>query len=185
MPRILNRLPIPTRDEIAFVRGEMVRIKAHEMIVWVSLSARSVLNLPTDAPRFPAILDTAHTHNFSIQEQHLVRWSGLRPEMLPVLGTLRQAGRRIPLHTADVWICCNRPGQRDQILDRTPHRLILPRGIAVYTSEAGFPRLPLLGLRAILSNRLHLAIDGQRGEAWLRTSHWFSGILRTLRLPPY
>jgi hypothetical protein len=73
MPRILDRLPIPTRDDVTFVGGEQVRIKAYEIIVWVSLQPERVVDWNPRTPRFPAILDTAHTHNFSIQEQHLIR----------------------------------------------------------------------------------------------------------------
>jgi hypothetical protein len=180
MPKILDRLPIPTKDDIASVQGEMVRIKAHEIIVWVSLSMPNVVELAPNVHRFPAILDIAHTHNFSIQEQHLIRWAGLRPEMLHVLGGIRQAGRRLPLHEADVWLHRNRPGQRDELLDRPPHRLILSRGIAVHPSESGFPRLPLLGLRAIVSNRLHLAVDGECQSVNLRAPDWRTRLLRWL-----
>ena len=30
-------------------------------------------------PRFPAILDTGHNHNFSIRHQHLVNWASIDP----------------------------------------------------------------------------------------------------------
>lgn len=69
--------------------------------------------------------------------------------------------------------------------DASPYCLELPRGIAVYPTEGEFPRLPLLGLRALISNRLHLAVDGGRGEAWLRSRHWLIRALEVLGLPPY
>jgi len=183
MAKILSRLPIATKDDAVSVREEMVRVKAYEVIVWVSLSVKHVLELARGTPRFPAILDTAHTHNFSIQEQQLIRWASIRPEMLHLVGALRQAGQRVPLHAADVWVHRNQPGERDRLLDVPPQRLILPRGIAVYPSGSAFPRLPLLGLRALISNRLHLVIDGEHREATLRTGNWFSRLLRTLRVP--
>jgi hypothetical protein len=167
MPRILDRLPIATRDDVVFVRDEMVRVKGYEVVVWVSLTVEQALAWE-GTPRIPAILDTAHTHNFSIREEQLIRWAGLRPEALRPVGHLRHEGRRLPLHAADVWLHPNRPGHRDQFLDRPPFRLELPRGIAVYPSDSRFPRLPLLGLRALISNRLHLAIDGARALASLR-----------------
>jgi hypothetical protein len=105
--------------------------------------------------------------------------------MLRGLGTIRHTGRRIPLHAADVWLHRNRPGERDQLLDVPPFRLELPRGIAVSASEGRFPRLPLLGLRALLGNQLHLTVSGERDAAWLRTPHWFLRVLQALRLPPY
>jgi hypothetical protein len=178
MPRILDRVPIAVRDGLISVPRGVAHIKAYEILIWVSLGPKkSGGKWEPGLPRFPAILDTAHTHNFSIQEQHLLQWVRLQPGMLDLLGNIRHAGRRLPLHAANVWIHRNEPGQRDRFLDRAPHLLELPRGIAVYPREAGFPRLPLLGLRALLTNRLHLTLDGERSCASLRTPRrfWFFG----------
>ena len=50
---------------------------------------------------------------------------------------------------------------------------MVPDGIAIYPSDdADYPRLPLLGLRAILKNNLKLIIDGQRKHASLRSPLW-------------
>jgi hypothetical protein len=59
-------------------------------------------------------------------------------------------------------------------------RLIVPRGIAVYPDGVLYPRLPLLGLRAHLSNHLHLTIDGERAAVTLRTPDWRTRLLRWL-----
>src|ERR1043165_2241233 len=83
MAPILDPLPIPEKEEMAFVGAERVRIKECEIIVWVSLSVKGILNLAPGTPCFPAILDTGHTHNFSIQEQHLVRLGWYPPRSPP------------------------------------------------------------------------------------------------------
>src|SRR5207245_389060 len=103
MPWILDRLPIATEDGVGFVRNEMFVVKAYEIIIWVSLGVRGTAS-PSGAPRFPAILDPAHTHNFSIQEEHLTRWAGLQLERLHATGAVRHLGRRVPLYAADVWV---------------------------------------------------------------------------------
>src|SRR4051794_14802672 len=121
MPRILNRLPVPTRDDLAFVGQERVRLRAYEIIVWVSLQPERTTTCNPRAPRFPAILDTAHTHNFAIREDHLVRWSGMRREDLRPIGNLRHLGKHVPLHASDVWLYRNVPRQRDQLLDEPPY----------------------------------------------------------------
>ena len=90
MPKILDRLPIPTHDDLVSVRNETVRVRQAEIIVWVSVNVESALGGNPALPHFPAIIDTGHTHNFSIQEQQLVRWAGIRPERLQVLGHVRQ-----------------------------------------------------------------------------------------------
>ncbi len=133
-----------------------MQVKAYEIVAWVSLTNRPVL---AEGPpgAFPAILDTGHTHNFAILEEHLIRWAGLRPSMLPTLGTTRQQGRRLPLHAAHLP---NEPGQQDQPADRPAHRLHIPQGIAIYPAGTRYPRLPLLGLRAIAKNKLECFANG-------------------------
>jgi hypothetical protein len=68
-----------------------------------------------------------------------------------------------------LWIHPNEPGQRDRFANRVLHRLDLLSGIAVYPREFGFPPLPLLGLRALVTNNLVLTIHGTRREVNLRT----------------
>jgi hypothetical protein len=181
MPSILKRLPIPEHDDIAFVGTEHVRIKACEAIVWVSLTLKKSLTWDPATPCFPAILDIGHTHNFSIQDQHLIRWAGVRPDSLRILGQVRQAGKRLPRCAAHIWLHHNVGGTRDRLEDVPPHRLELPRGIAVYPSgEDDFPRLPLLGMRALLANKLHLIIDGKNQWANLRTQDWRTRLINWL-----
>jgi hypothetical protein len=55
-----------------------------------------------------------------------------------------------------------------------PFPLQLPEGIAVYPSdESNYPRLPLLGLRAIIKNELKVVIDGKRQHVSLRSPRWW------------
>jgi hypothetical protein len=54
-----------------------------------------------------------------------------------------------------------------------PVVLEMPQGISVFEEGSeDAPRLPLLGLRTILANRLRLAIDGRRREVTLKTAGW-------------
>jgi hypothetical protein len=177
MAKILDRLPIAVRDDVAFVGRECVDLKAHEIVVWVSLSNQKVRDWQPGTVRFPALLDTAHTHYFSIQEQHLVRWAGLRPEMLRLLGHLRHAGRRLPLHAANLWLHRNVRGERDRLLDRPPQLLEIRRGIALSPVGLEFPRLPLIGMRTMLDNHLHVRLDGERRRVNLRTPDWWTRLL--------
>ena len=59
-------------------------------------------------------------------------------------------------------------GRRDALADRPPHLVEAQRGIAVHPA-GDFPRLPILGLRAIAENALTLNIDGAKRTATLRT----------------
>lgn len=170
MSAILRRLPFSDREDLAFVRGGRVRVKAYQIIAWVSLSIECAVAWEAGTPSFPAIIDPGHNHNFSIQETHVVRWAGLQLETFPVIGQIRQAGVRVSLRAANVWIHPNEPGLRDRFASRVPKRLDLLSGIAVYPTESGFPPLPLLGLRALATNDLVLTIDGKRRQVHLRAA---------------
>jgi hypothetical protein len=93
--KILDRVPIPRADSRFPVGAEIVRLKQDQIIVWVSLTVESSVLWSPEAPRFPAIVDTGHTHNFAIQHQHVSRWAGIQPERLRPIGHLRHAGKRI------------------------------------------------------------------------------------------
>ena len=168
--KILDRLPIPTEDSLVFVGSESVLLKKHEIIVWLSLTYEKSVEWNPAAIRFPAILDTGHTHNFAIQHQHLIRWVGIQPEQMRRLGHIRHAGVRMPLVAANVWMHQNESGKEDD--RQKPVSLAALAGIAVYPDMANYPRLPLLGLRAILSNQLHLTVDGKHASVTLITPDW-------------
>ena len=181
MSSILKHLPIPEDDEIAFVGTEYVRLKGSEIIIWASLSLKKTTIWDPAIPCFPAILDTGNNHYFCIQEQHLRRWAGVRPETLGILGRVRQADERLPLRPACIWLHRNVPGKRERLEGLRPQRLELPRGIAVYPkNDDNFPRLPLIGMRALLANGLYLSVNGQKQFAHLRTPDWRTRLLSWL-----
>jgi hypothetical protein len=49
--------------------------------------------------------------------------------------------------------------------------LEMSQGISVF-EERDAPRLPLIGLRTIVANRLMLVIDGDRRHVTLKTKGW-------------
>jgi hypothetical protein len=175
MPAILRQLPIAEAPSALVVGpGDVIAVHSYQVIVWVSVTARKANTLPPGAPRFPAILDPGHSHNFSIQDHHLQRWGRIAASSLRLIRQTRINRVTVPLLAAHVWIHPNRPGQRDRFTDAPPFRLDLARGIAVYPLDtAGGPRLPLLGLRALVENDLHLTIDGKNRRVALRTARRF------------
>jgi hypothetical protein len=168
MPRLLDRSPFPKNASEIVVHGERVRIHADQIIVWVSLTIKRIEEPDPRAVPFPAILDTGHNHTFSLHERHLFEWAGFRPEGLGVGGTIRESDERVTLRPANIWVHPNQPHHRDRLAERPPYLVGSLRGIAVYPG-AEFPRLPILGLRAIAENELVLKVDGPRREATLRT----------------
>jgi hypothetical protein len=152
---VLRQLPFHDSAAAVTVAGERVPVRAFQILVWVTLGAEETLG--DDPALFPAILDTGHSHNFSIQEQQLITWARCRPQDLRKRGVILVNRQQVPLWSAHLWIHRNRPGTSD-LLPR-PVRLDLPEGISVYPADAsGTPRLPLLGLRALMRNRLKLTV---------------------------
>jgi hypothetical protein len=169
MTRLLDRAPFPTRSTEVIIRSERIRIRANQIVVWITLSdSRTKVPNPASTP-FPAVLDTGHNHTLSLQERHLVVWAGITASSLSDAGFTRDRGVRVALRFANIWVHANLPRSLDRLADRPPHLLSAERGIAIYPGSS-FPRLPILGLRAIADNRLILKVDGVRREATLRTA---------------
>lgn len=157
MRQILRRLPFKDVGGELEVHGEKVLVRPYQIIVWVSVS------LPGDPPGspIPTIIDTGHSHNFSVQEVQLVNWGGLQLDQLESLGDILVNQRLVPLKRASLWIHRNRAGSDELLSD--PFLLDVTQGIAVYPERtSGAPRLPLLGLRALVRNGLRVTIDGSR-----------------------
>jgi hypothetical protein len=176
--KLLNRLPYFTDPRFVAAPGGSVRVKAHQIVIQVSVSLPVLPEWDPRTPSFPAILDTGNNHNLSVRRGQLVRWAGLQPEALRTLGSMRERQLQIPLHAASVWLHGNVPGEGAR-RDREPHPLRLEEGIAIYPDDIG-PRLPVLGLRALTRNRLHLTIDPERLHVDLRTKGMNTTLLRAL-----
>lgn len=151
MGRILHALPVATRPDEVSVHDQRIRIRAYQIVFWGSLTVPKMSGLGPDAARIPIILDTGYTHHFSINECQLFEWAGAR------------SGR--------VWIYRNVPGERIPDPLATPIALTLPEGFAIYPGTSG-PRLPLLGLRALVQNKLHLTIAEDRVHLRTRRQWW-------------
>jgi hypothetical protein len=171
MAHLLIRSPIPDQPSVVYVRDELVRVRANQIIAWATLTVWPVDSPNPTARPFPVIVDTGHTHSLSIQTRQLAEWAGIDPETLPLAGRVRESGRHVALRRCNIWLHPNQRGARDQLANRTPVLVGTDRGIAVYPTGVEFPRLPILGLRAITGNRLVLIINGHRREATLRTAY--------------
>jgi hypothetical protein len=161
---IVRRAPffdVPTHVDVA---GQSVLVRPFQLVVWVSIEARGRLS-----PRLPAILDTGFSLNFAIQEEHLRSWADLSPDTFRVIGRSRINQQELRLYEASIAIHPNAAGQRDVLRGAEPYHLHVREGIVVYHRGSPLgPRLPLLGLRALVQNSLETVIDGQRRELTIR-----------------
>ena len=120
-----------------------VLLRPFQIAVSVALSAGG-----RHSPEFPAILDTGHSHNFSIRHDQLRDWAGLP---LRQVGFIKVNQQIVPLAECDLVL----DGVVLNCLD----------GIAVYPdNHPAAPRLPLLGLRVLVRNGVRVLIDGNRVE---------------------
>jgi hypothetical protein len=158
--KILDRLPVYQENAFISVREEAVEVFRNQIVVWLSIG-------DTLRP-FPAILDTGHSHNLSMAQRHLERWAGVE---LRQIGTSKVRRITVPHFAAEVFIHRNVPKAHGL---RGSHPLVMDQGIAVIPDESPVaPRLPILGLKAIVHNDLKLVIDGKRREVTLKTAGWF------------
>lgn len=159
--KLLNRLPIADRPHLITVQGEPVEVYRNQIVVWISIN---------DVRRpLPALLDTGHSHNLSIGAAQLRRWSGAALEQI---GDLDIGGVTVAQFGANVSIHGNVPG--GSRLSGRHYPLEMPQGISVFEEGSlDAPRLPLLGLRTIVANRLRLLIAGDRREVTLKSRGWF------------
>ena len=155
---LIDRLPFADRPHLITVGGEAVDVYRNQIILWISIG---------DVRRpLPAILDTGHGHNLSIGKAQLKRWSGAS---LNRIGELEIGRRRVVQYAAEVRLHRNVAGRPALRGDSFP--LEMPQGISVFEEEDA-PRLPLIGLRTIVANKLRLVIDGDRRQVTLKTQGW-------------
>ena len=148
--KVIDRLPIPDRPSLVTVGGDVVQVHRNQVVVWLSIN---------DVLRpFPAVLDTGHGHNLSISDRHLSRWTGATLERV---GELEIDHRRVVQYAADVRLHRNVRGKTTLRGDSVP--LETPQGITVVPEEYA-PRLPLIGLRTFVANKLRIVIDGKSRE---------------------
>ncbi len=174
MPVLLRQSPFYDRVTTVDVRGRPYRILPYQILVWLSVGPAGVLALDPQTPRFPAVLDTAFTDNFLIHRDQLRDWAGYQPDHFRRFNAnLQTHGRQIPLHAANLWIHPNVAGQRDQFTAVSPFLVELHRGIGICTDSDLYPRLPLLGARALRQAQLQRFIDYRQCQVSLRTRRRF------------
>src|SRR2546429_496097 len=100
MPVILRQLPFATEPTVVAVGNEVVTIRPYQIVMWVSLTAANQNALSPAAVRFPAVLDTGFSHNFSMQERQVRSWASINPDVLTVARPARINRVSVPLVAA-------------------------------------------------------------------------------------
>ncbi len=129
--------------------------------MWVSVHLSGIVVPEEKIPKLPALLDTGNNFGFSVQDRHLREWAGIDPDRLEVRGDIAIEGKVVTRREATVRVHPNVLGRLDAAEGLPPFRLDMGKGIAVYTGDAvpPGPRLPLLGLPALVENDLDFWLD--------------------------
>ena len=159
MPTVLNALPYFEHPSKATGPGVTEKIKAFQIVIWVSVTQTNQYILPKNANRFPAILDTGLNDTFAIRPKLLRQWTGLDWREFDEDEFRLRGDIRIPTRRAFLWLHPNLPNERDACdPSQPPFPVDLHDGITVYgdgeqvgdderTKKLEGPRLPLFGLR--------------------------------------
>ncbi len=154
------------RKEIDVPLGR-IDLRPPKIVVGVSLNPVSEgESFPQGLPTLPVILDTGFNRTFEIDEWHLVRWAGLHKEHLATTEKVKShEGRKYELCQANIWLH-RTPYEGPQTPRvRPPILLKHSRQVRVMaTIGKPDPRLPLLGLTALIRNHLQVAIDGENAR---------------------
>jgi hypothetical protein len=182
MTKILDRLPVPAQRTVVPFGDRHVAILRNQILVWVSVHLAGVLHPEPNIPTIPALLDTGNNFDFTSQYRHLREWAGIDPDLLALLGNAEINGQLVNRHDATVWLHPNVPGQREIASGKPPCRLRMESGIAVYPRDAvaSGPRLPLLGMAALLNNDLDLWLDPEMRQIAVQTRTWRRRVVRLL-----
>lgn len=133
------KLTISARPTTTNSPTGIVKLRAFQIAVPLRLSMQGI-----SSAEFPAVLDTGLSHNMSMREEHLQQWVQLPAKKI---GIVSINGHPVPTVQADLVI--------------EGKTLPLRDGIAVYLPGNPFaPRIPTLGLRALVRNKVRLVIDG-------------------------
>jgi hypothetical protein len=180
--KILDRLPIQERRGSMRFADKYATVHRDQILVWVSVHLAKTFEPEKNIPRFPALLDTGNNFEFSVQDRQLQEWAGIDPSLLAILGDAEINGQVVKRREATVWLHPNAPGRHDVANGRSPFRLRMARGIAVYPQDAvpPGPRLPLLGLPAFLNNDLDWWLDPERRHITVQPRTWRRPLIRLL-----
>jgi hypothetical protein len=155
---MINRCPFYDRATRVEVSGQSIEVRPFQIVLWASLRVLGGLST-----RFPVILDTGHSLNFSIREEHLISWAGVAPSDFQEIGHTTLNQKPVLLYRCDLRLHPNVRGERDRLRAVEPEELTLAEGMVIHRAGDPFgPRLPLLGLRALARNKLKTVIDGKR-----------------------
>ena len=158
MPNLLHRVPLMTTERTVRPGGVPVVLRGYQPVAWVRLVPWGGRPGPRAVP-FPAVLDTGHNHSFLIPSSLFEAWTGESPDGLITYRVVPANGVSVGCYGFNVEVFGMRAGEPTE---RVVGRLETDRGVAIIPPEheGRFPRLPVIGVRALCASRVTLTVDG-------------------------
>jgi hypothetical protein len=128
------------------------------------------------------LLDTGNNFGFSVQERQLRESAGIDAGGLEVLTDIAINAQVVGRREASVWLYPNFSGRQEMDTGRPPLRLEMRKGIAIYPLDMVrlAPRLPLLGLPALLDNGLDWWLDPDWRNITVQSRTWRRRLMRLM-----
>ena len=174
MSVILNALPYLNREyrlQTSIRGADSYLIRQNQIVCWASLTPEGVAWARHDnRSMFPVVIDTGNGRNFNIREDQLVTCAGAT-HLVELFGNnVIVNGQKVSLRKATLWLYRNRPGELAADINVDPFPIDFSGGIEVFNDpvKTSFPRLPLLGMRALHVSQLELTINAAERHVFLR-----------------
>lgn len=163
--KILDRLPFDSQPTTVDTFVGPVAVNPLQIIVWLSIVSREEPSRP-----FPAILDTGANLNLVLNESHIQTWLGLQVTQFRHRAMMLIDGKKVPVREAGILLHRNIPGTNQ--IAQGSHELSTDGGVVVYAKSTTYPRLPILGLRALFSSN-RVLINTRKRHLTVDTGGWF------------
>jgi hypothetical protein len=166
MPFRLTRIPLVPAEQTLTPGGVRITLRLYQPVIWIRL-VPWVGSAHPEAMTFPAVLDTGNNHSFLMPATLFAGWTRLDPSALKTRHTVRANGVELSCHGLNIDVYRMRNGNPTS---RVAGRLQTDRGVVLVPErhEHLFPRLPVIGVRALCASRATFTVDGQRKAFSLR-----------------
>ncbi len=161
---LIDACPLSSPGAATLADGNQVELFVGQAIVWLSITPRNVILLPSNWPRFPAVLDTGFNAGFLISERQLRDWAKVDRNDLASIPYGRIVPRRVgqqpvPAFQATLWIHRDASVAPSEAAVPEPVALYPSGGILVTPPSIAETRLPLIGTDLLRSCGLRLSLE--------------------------
>lgn len=160
MPFRIAPVSLVATEHVVSVGGVDITLRPYQAVVWVRLVPWAG-ETASDTLAFPAVVDTGNNDTFLIPGPFFRAWAKVDYRDLPPGRPVLVNGLALKLHGFNLDLL--RPRRRDPS-ERVAGHLQTGQGITIIPDAlvSRFPRLPVLGVRCLATNRVTFSLNGGR-----------------------